>query len=97
MKIKLYCDFFCYSLWIISDDGGVENVSPESLKLSNKLKQKLKTWEEKYDSIFNEEYPPDSKFTTVEEKYQFIELGKEIYNELKKELPYANIQYIPIE
>lgn len=92
MKLRLTPDFFCYSLWGIYDDGSVDNINPNLLPISQELKDKLDYWERQYDSIFDADYPPNSKFLE-KDKNKFLEMGEDIYLNLKIELSNNDIEY----
>jgi hypothetical protein len=83
--IKLMADYYSFPLWENSP-GKVGNIDPQSLPLSEELKERLDNWSEKYDSILNNEDPAASGFATKENEFNFIREGSELANSLQKEL-----------
>lgn len=87
IHLKFYPDFFCYSLWLLYDDGSVENIAPIDIPISNELRKDILLWEEEYDSIYNGDYPPNSNFKSKLDENMFFTKGIDLYNRLKIELP----------
>ncbi|MGC6389988.1 hypothetical protein ACMV8I_20395 [Ewingella sp. S1.OA.A_B6] len=83
--IKLMADYYSFPLWNNSP-GEVGNIDPETLPLSDKLKERLDNWSEIYDSILNEEDPASSDFLTKEDECMFIQEGTELAKCLQIEL-----------
>ncbi|MFS7249251.1 MULTISPECIES: hypothetical protein [unclassified Rahnella] len=83
--IKLMADYYSFPLWNNSP-GEVGNIDPESLPLSDELKERLNNWSEKYDSILNDEDPASSDFATKEDQLTFIHEGGELAKCLQVEL-----------
>jgi hypothetical protein len=83
--IKLMADYYSFPLWENSP-GEVGNIDPQSLPLSEELKERLDNWSEKYDSILNNEDPTASGFATKENEFNFIREGSELANSLQMEL-----------
>jgi len=84
-KLKLMTDYDCFPLWETSN-GGVENIAPNSLKISEELIKSLYRWAAAYDATLNQDYPPDSGFATEEELENFEKEGRKIFNELRHQL-----------
>ena len=83
--IRVMADYGCYPLWEVSSDG-LSNINPEELPISSTLKARLNLWSQKYEQTFDEEYPPDSGFSSLEEEEYFKTEGLLILNDLKLEL-----------
>jgi len=83
--IKLMADYYSFPLWENSPRE-VGNIDPESLPLSEELKERLENWSEKYDSILNDENPASSGFETEEDELNFIREGSELAKSLQLEL-----------
>ena len=81
--LKLMADYQCFPLWEPSE---FENVDPNELPISQELKRDLYTWMDKYDSILDWEYPPDSGFKSEQEEQQFKQDGKNLQRRLQQEL-----------
>ncbi|TCT18673.1 hypothetical protein EDC51_101397 [Bibersteinia trehalosi] len=86
INLKFYPDFFCYSLWVLYDDGNVENIDPTNLPISNELKNDISTWGDKYNAIYDD-YPPNSNFKSKKDETEFFIQGACLYNRLITELP----------
>jgi hypothetical protein len=84
-KLKLMTDYNCFPLWETVKDR-LENIDPNSLKISEELKNSLYRWAEAFDATLNQDYPPDSGFATEEEVEKFEQEGRRIFNELKEQL-----------
>jgi hypothetical protein len=84
-KIKLMADYQCYSLWLNSDDE-VGNINPNTLPISNMLKNELNSWSDKYDETLNLDDPLASGFATIEEEMVFKEMGLSLKEKLQMEL-----------
>ena len=80
--IKLMADYHSFRLWENSP-GEVGNIDPENLPRSEKLKERLDSWSEKYDSILNDEDPAESRFETKEDELNFIREGSELAKSLQ--------------
>ncbi|WP_367376688.1 hypothetical protein [Hafnia alvei] len=63
-------DYHSFRLWENSS-GEVGNIDPENLPSSEKLKERLDSWSEKYDSILNDEDSAESRFETKEDELNF--------------------------
>jgi hypothetical protein len=83
-KLKLMADYFCFPLWSTESDSS--NIDVYQMPISNELKQQTMAWAKKYDSTLNQDYPPDSKFESVEKRTAFIQEGNEIAKKLNNEL-----------
>lgn len=57
-----------------------------SLKLSEKLTAAIVEWDYEYQNTFNENYPPDSGFSTTGQLLQHNLRGAELASLIKKEL-----------
>ena len=83
--IKLSLEFMCYPIWI-ERDNIFQPINHDELNISEELKQKIKDWDKQYQSIYVDDYPPDSKFETLIAEKEFIETGYEIKKALQYEL-----------
>ena len=75
----------CYPIWMEEDNFFVP-INHYELKISTELKQKIEDWDNQYQSIYVEDYPPDSKFKSEQDEIKFIEIGYEIKKALQCEL-----------
>ncbi|APU13556.1 hypothetical protein [Actinoalloteichus fjordicus] len=66
----------------------------EDLSLSPQLVADLTAWDEEYQAIYDDNYPPDSKFSTPEAEWAWIERGKVLAARIKQESPLvASVDY----
>lgn len=84
-KIKLMADYECYPLWIDSENE-VGNIDPDSLLISDSLKNELNKWSDDYDKTLNSDNPLESGFKTINEEIAFKEKGKCLQEKLQIEL-----------
>jgi hypothetical protein len=97
--IKIMPEFDMSPLWLKeSANRPYENVSINSLDISNSLIARIIEWDSKYQQTFNEDYPPDSGFTSTQEEEKFEECGMTIWQDLKSELSNKTIviYYSPV-
>ncbi|MEU5027167.1 hypothetical protein [Streptomyces milbemycinicus] len=83
--VRLYTDYECYPVWIVSEEG-LDNVAPDSLPLSRQLIEDLDRWGDEYESTYNREDPAASGFTSEGAKRSFFERGKGLARRLRDEL-----------
>lgn len=84
-KIKLMADYNCYPLWFNSPDE-VGNIDPETLPISDSLKEELNDWSSQYDATLNLDDPLNSGFLTLAAESNFKQKGKKIQGKLQTEL-----------
>lgn len=84
-KIKLMADYECYPLWFDSDDE-VGNIDPNTLPISDSLKNELNKWSDDYDKTLNLDDPLHSGFKTINDEITFKEKGKILQKKLQAEL-----------
>jgi hypothetical protein len=70
----------------MEEDNFFLPINHYELKISTELKQKIEAWDNQYQSIYVDDYPPDSKFETAIDEKKFIEIGHEIKKALQLEL-----------
>ncbi|WP_047302582.1 hypothetical protein [Pseudomonas fluorescens] len=83
--VKVMPDYQCFPLRSLSPDS-IGNVDPEELPISQELKADLMSWVLKYDDTLDEEYPPDSGFSSEEDEAEFNKKGEHLFERLKVEL-----------
>lgn len=84
-KIKLMADYQCYPLWLNSDDA-FGNIDPNSLPISNVLKNELNSWSDKYDETLNLDDPLTSGFATLDDERVFRKMGQSLKEKLQMKL-----------
>lgn len=68
----------------------------EILSLSADLVAAFAAWDDRYQTILNQEYPPDSAFASPADEAQFIADGRTLARRLKRELPTGTrVTYVP--
>lgn len=85
MHIKLMSEYECYPLWCYEDDIPI-NIDPESLFISDALKNDITKWSEKYEATYVKQNPIEFGFKTQSEERKFIEEGYILESRLQKEL-----------
>lgn len=94
--IKVMPDYGCHPLW---HHGNTEvgDINPSILPISPSLIARLEKWAAEYDATLNHDYPPDSSFTSKEEKERFVARGFELAKLLKTELNNIAVIYYDID
>ena len=83
--IRVLADYNCYPLWLAGQEG-YENVSPDKLGLSSKLRQAINDWAEEYDQTYNDADPASSGFRTGDAEKRHSARGEELATRVKEEL-----------
>ncbi|MDF0551569.1 hypothetical protein [Kamptonema sp. UHCC 0994] len=92
--IKLMVDYGCYPLWWETPDKAGD-IDPETLSLKPETIKRLEKWAAVFDSILNQDYPPDSDFASPEEAEAFEEEGISLWHQLRQELaPDYEVHYM---
>jgi hypothetical protein len=72
------------------------HVDIEDLPVSRSLSDKIRMWDDEYQSTFNDEYPPDSGFCSPQEKVRHVNEGCLLAQEMQAELGDSyKIEYCP--
>ncbi|APU13378.1 hypothetical protein UA74_06525 [Actinoalloteichus fjordicus] len=83
--------FFEGPLFYLDGDGDWMNHSPKQagkdLRLSAELISDITTWDDEYQAIYDDNYPPDSRFPTPATKAAWIEKGRQLAVRIKQESP----------
>lgn len=96
-RIRFCAGWGRFPLWEARSIGEEDNVDPGTLPISDELKTYLDAWRTRFDSNLHEDYPPDSRFASTEEKRAFDEVGAELATRLQAELgPGVAVTYSPI-
>ncbi len=82
----VFADWKCWPTWTVDASGGTDNRAPRDLGLSDTLSAELIAWSEDYDAIFDEEYPPDSKFPSLQAEQEWTERGRQLATRVSQEL-----------
>ncbi|OAI75554.1 hypothetical protein RSP799_23330 [Ralstonia solanacearum] len=84
-KIKVMADYQCHPLWDISP-GAYGDIDPNTLPISEGLKQKLTDWAASFDETLDIEDPAKSGFKSIEVEAAFKARGIQLAEQLQKEL-----------
>ena len=73
----MFPEFGCHALWW---GGGLDeplgDIDPFSLPISKHLAADLVGWSQKFDDTLDQDYPPDSKFSSAAAKEEFVDEGR---------------------
>jgi len=93
--IKLMPDYHCSPLWV-TDGAELGYTEPEDLPLGPALRKALWNWAASYDRTLNQEYPPDSGFSSDAEGKEFDREGRRLWRALQQELPNVKVSYYSV-
>ena len=79
-------EYECYPIWISEDGGIFENIDPEELRISKKLKLKILEWDTKYEKSYDKKKPINSGFKNNKTEFNFEKEGLEIWKDMCNEL-----------
>ena len=94
--IKVMPEHGCFPLWH-NEENEVGNIDPESLPISSLLTSQLNDWAAEYEATLNQEYPPESCFSSKEIEVKFLAKGYELASALKTELGTVKVTYYDID
>lgn len=80
--LKLSPEYGCSPLWVSSDGTFYENLSVDASPFNNLLKNKISGWAIIFENTLNQDYPPDSGFSTFEDGEEFEQRGVEIWKDI---------------
>ena len=84
-KLKLMAEYGGTVLWGVGADN-IGVIDPGALPITNELREAIRAWADAYDRTLDQDYPPDSGFTDLEEEEAFEEEGKRLWRELQSQL-----------
>lgn len=84
-RLKLMAEYGGTVLWWVNLTG-VGPADPDALPISSGLRVALREWADAYDQTLNQEYPPDSGFSTPEAELDFEIEGRRLWKELQVQL-----------
>ncbi|MEE9453302.1 MAG: hypothetical protein V3V13_02820 [Paracoccaceae bacterium] len=76
-KEYLTCPVFC------PDPENMGHINLGDLPISDELRQELVEWNQQYQDTFNEEYPPDSGFSSLELEKTHVQQGAKLAKKLQ--------------
>lgn len=83
--VRVLPDYDCYPTWV-RQGTDYDNVSPDTLPVSDGLARELDRWGDEYDATLDRDNPIESGFPTPEEKEDFAVRGEELARRLQREL-----------
>lgn len=84
-RLKLLAEYDCWPVWDISGDD-TKDINPRLLNISSELVDLLNEWASDFETTFDDEYPPDSGFSSEEKEKEFLRKGDIIFQLLKEQL-----------
>ena len=90
--VRVMHDCQCFHLWLVAADG-VENVSPDHLRLSAELAGRLNSWQSWGDSFLNLADIYDSRPVADSEFAAFEQEGRRLAERVAEERPDLTVQY----
>ncbi|MHA6881640.1 hypothetical protein [Ralstonia pseudosolanacearum] len=84
-QIKVMADYQCHPVWELSP-GAYGDIDPNTLPISDGLKQKLTDWVASFDETLDIEDPANSGFTSTEVEAAFKARGIQLAEQLQREL-----------
>ena len=84
--LKIAPEYGCFPTWIVGSEGFFENIDPARLQISDTLRRHLSQFQERYDQTLNQEYPPESGFSSEKEAIEFEHLGITMWQRLFNEV-----------
>ena len=77
--LKLSPEYQCSPLWVSSDGEYYENLNLDASPFNKFLRSKISDWAINFEGTLNQDYPPESGFTTFEDVVIFEQNGVEIW------------------
>lgn len=103
-KYRIFPDWGQVSpIWNAGPGEGPYNLILDHLKISDSLAREFRRWLNDFLDTFNDDYPPDSGFTTEAESQEFLERGRQLTERFSEELggnalvvlEYGGVNWIP--
>ncbi|GAN00488.1 hypothetical protein U91I_04154 [alpha proteobacterium U9-1i] len=86
--LRLAPEYGCWPIWNPEpNDTHDYNVDPRTLPISAALCEALEAWADEHYATLNQDYPPDSKFPSLEAEQAWRARGGQLLAQLKSELP----------
>ena len=84
--LKLMSDYGCFPLWEYHDGELISNRNPYDMPLTEDVQLALCNWAAAYNQTLNQEYPPDSGFSSPNKESAFEHEGRRLWRELQTQL-----------
>jgi hypothetical protein len=97
-RLTIRAEFHTSGLWS-SEPALLGDVEFEELghAVSPALVARFEQWRDRWDAIFDDDYPPDSSFRSAADEQRFIADGARLRDELAAELgPGWDVSYEPV-
>jgi hypothetical protein len=102
LGVKLRADWGTGPLWVSKGDGfsdpyDADDIT-EVIALSDELRAAIAAWDARFQATYNDEYPPDSAFSTPADETTFIADGRALAGWIKGEVPAdVTVGYVPLD
>ena len=83
--VRVSPEFLNYLLWVVDDDGGLDNITGHEIGLSAALVAELLALADELDQTFDPEYPPDSRPTAPDFMVRVFAAAQKVRDELDDE------------
>jgi hypothetical protein len=80
--LKLSPEYECSPLWVSVDGDFYENLNIDASPFNEFLRSKISDWAINFEGTLNQDYPPESGFTTFEDEEKFEQDGVEIWKHI---------------
>ncbi len=96
MNIKISLEYGCFPLWISEKDEIYSNVNHYDLNFTEDLKKNIDKWNIKFQQTLNQEYPPDSSFSSLADLIEFEKEGVLVWRDIMKQMLNVNVSYFSL-
>jgi len=93
-EFRMYVSWQCWPLWETDTAGGVQDLDPRSIGISDELALAVIDWAAEFDAIFDVAYPPDTKWPSEADERRWVDRGRELAVRIEAELgPHVRVKY----
>lgn len=79
LVLRVAPEFQCWPTW---DDATGDNLDPAELPIPAPLADRIRLWDEAFQAMFDDAYPPDSRFTDAAAEAAWRAEGAAIFDAL---------------
>lgn len=83
--VRVSPGFLQYILWLVHENGGLDNITGEEIGLSAPLVAELLALSDEFDETFDPEYPPDTRPTAPDFMDRVFAAAQKVRDELDDE------------
>lgn len=95
MKLRLANEYLAGPIFCPEPER-VGHIYIDDLPISQELKGKIGEWDGAYQATFNNDYPPDSGFSSPDMKFRYVEAWRRLAQKLQQELDGSYVaEYCP--